>query len=390
MTVVGIVAEWNPFHNGHQHLLDVIRGEQPEAYIVSVMSGAFCQRGEVAAFDKWLRAEMALAAGVDVVLELPQVYASASLEGFAHGGVASLWAFAPLDALYCGSESGDEAALAAQAEYLRAHADAFDRAMRRAGAEGMNYAQASQAFLAAAGFCSNKNTPNDRLALWYRMALPEHVSMHLVRRTVAHDADEAQARMMSASAIRAHLPEHLDEVAFCLPQSSLRIMRQALASGWRGADEEMLLMTLRVLATSLEAGEVARRLAIRDGWTPRLLAAMREAESYDDLITRAQTRHYSRSRVRRLLLTLLSPLPEMPQGPAYCRLLGASRRGRTLLKNRQGSAPLVVNVGRDQYLLDEGARALLLADIHRQNLADLLTGQPLGRDYREPPRFPNP
>ena len=104
MTTIGIVAEWNPFHNGHQRLVHQIRADRPEAVIVSVMSGAFCQRGEVSCFDKWLRAEMALAAGVDVVLELPQVYATASLEGFARGGVATLLAFAPLDGLYCGSE----------------------------------------------------------------------------------------------------------------------------------------------------------------------------------------------------------------------------------------------------------------------------------------------
>ena len=115
-----------------------------------MMSGAFCQRGEAACFDKWLRTEMALAAGVDVLLELPQIYASASLEGFARGGVASLLAFTPLDALYCGSESGDETALQAQAAYLRAHEREFDIAMRTAGAEGLNYAQASQAFLQAA------------------------------------------------------------------------------------------------------------------------------------------------------------------------------------------------------------------------------------------------
>ena len=381
MTTIGIVAEWNPFHNGHQRLIDQIRADRPEAVIVSVMSGAFCQRGEVSCFDKWLRAEMALTAGVDVVLELPQVYATASLEGFARGGVATLLAFAPLDGLYCGSESGDLAALTAQADYLRAHQREFDLAMRTAGENGMNYAQASQEFLRTAGFCSDKNTPNDRLALWYRMSLPREIPMQLVQRS------EIAAQTMSASAIRSHLPNRLNDIADYLPQTSLAIMRRALANDWRPANEEKLLTALQVLCAALEPEGLAKRLTIRDGWAPRLLAAVRAAESYDDLITRAQTRHYSRSRVRRLLLALLSPLPPAPASPPFVRLLGASPRGRALLKNRTSGVPLIVNVGRDQYQLAPQERALLLADIHRQPLADLLGEKRPARDYYEAPRF---
>lgn len=387
MTTIGIVAEWNPFHNGHKRLLTQIRQVHPEACIVSVMSGAFCQRGEVACFDKWLRAEMALAAGVDVVLELAQVYATASLEGFARGGVASLLAFTSLDALYCGSESGDEAALSAQADYLRSHQESFDKAMRQAGEQGFNYAQASQEFLRSAGFTSDKNTPNDRLALWYRMALPDNIPIHLVRRTVAHDTSETAEGTMSASAIRAKLPDALDDMAAYLPDTSLSIMQRAFAKGWQVADETSLLTALKVLATSLEADALAVRLSIRDGWSPRLLAAIREATSYDDLINRAQTRHYSRSRIRRLLLELVSPLPKAPSTPPYIRLLGASKRGRTLLKKRTNNVPLIINVGRDQYQLSVEDRALLLADIHRQNLADLLCHSTIVRDYYEAPRF---
>lgn len=387
MTTVGIVAEWNPFHNGHQRLIDTIRAEEGEACIVSVMSGAFCQRGEAACFDKWLRAEMALAAGVDVVLELPQVYASASLEGFARGGVASLLAFTPLDALYCGSESGDVAALTAQAAYLRTHAAAFDVAMRTAGEQGLNYAQASQEFLRAAGFTSDKNTPNDRLALQYRLALPESVPMRLVQRAVAHDAPEAVAKTMSASQIRAALPESLDEVAPYLPPSSVALMRRTFAEGWQTADTLQFLQALRLLCTSLEAEDIAERLAIRDGWSPRFLAAVQEAADFEDMLNRAQTRHYSRSRVRRLALALLSPLPEAPASPGYCRVLGFSKRGRALLKTRQSEVPLVINTGKDQYKLSPQARSLLLADIHRQALADTLTGRgPMRRDYVEAPR----
>ena len=87
MKTIGIVAEWNPFHKGHQKLVDTIRENDPDSVIVSCMSGSFTQRGEVGVVDKWTRADMALRAGVDVVLELSQTYAAQSMEIFARGGV---------------------------------------------------------------------------------------------------------------------------------------------------------------------------------------------------------------------------------------------------------------------------------------------------------------
>ena len=211
--------------------------------------------------------------------------------------------------------------------------------------------------------------------------------MRLVQRSVAHDATKAAAHTMSASQIRAALPEALDEVAPYLPPSSTALMRRAFAEGWQTADTMQLLLALRLLCTSLEPEDIAARLAIRDGWAPRLLAAIQEASDYDDMLSRAQTRHYSRSRVRRLALALLSPLPEAPATPGYCRVLGFSKRGQALLKTRQSNVPLVINTGKDQYKLSPQAHTLLLADIHRQALADALTHRgPVRRDYVEAPR----
>lgn len=385
MKTIGIVAEWNPFHNGHLHLVQSIRAHMPEACVVGVMSGAFCQRGEAACVDKWARTEMALAAGVDVVLELPQVYATASLEGFAQGGVATLLSFAPLDALYCGSESADEALLTAQAAYLKTHRAEYDAAIRAASDTG--YAEASQRFLAEAGLGVGKEAPNDRLALHYRLALPENIPMHLVARTVSHHASESCGAMMSASAIRTHLPTDLDAVAPYLPQSSLEILKRTFAQGHTLPDHSMLFTALQVLACGLSPIDLAARLGIADGWEHRLADALHEAQDMEDLLGRAQTRHYSRSRVRRLLLSLVSPLPEAPAQPGYVRILGFSARGRALLRAPH-DVPRILNTAKDAGLLSEEARTLLEADLRRQDLADRLCSRtPKHRDYLERPRL---
>lgn len=386
MQTIGIIAEWNPFHNGHRYLIDSIRERFPEATIVGAMSGAFCQRGEMACVDKWTRAEMALANGVDVVLELPQVYATASLEGFAQGGVATLLTFTPLDALYCGSESADEAMLTAQAAYLHHHQTAFDAFIHDAA--NLSYSEASQRFLENAGFASGKDCPNDRLALHYRLALPNEIPMHLVRRHISHHSSTAHGVMMSASAIRAHLPHALSEVCAYLPKESADILIRTYANDAQTADDAPLFTTLQVLCRGMNANDLAARLNIRDGWEHRFLEAVYTANDMSDFLARAQTRHYTRSRIRRLVLSFLSPLPKAPDTPGYVRVLGFSDRGRLLLKTRTKNVPVILNTAKDARLLAPSAQALLDGDIRRQNLADYLHHYPAKqRDYIERPRL---
>lgn len=387
MKIIGIVAEWNPFHNGHQHLIDTIRTREDEAVIVACMSGAFCQRGEVACLDKWTRTEMALAAGVDVVLELPQVFATSSLEDFARGGVATLLSFAPLDALYCGSESGDEAALEKAAAFLRAHTEAYNAYIHAQTSVGASFAQASQDYLFANGisFGAEKACPNDRLALGYRLALPPHIPIHLAYRTNSHHATEASGTFMSGSALRTLLPHHLGKARAYLPPTSVAIIESACQKGWPTVDETMLLSALKIAMVGTTPQSLSERLGIVDGWSNRFYEAVLAATSLEALLSLTQTRHYSRARIARLILKLLSPLEAAPDTIPYVRVLGFSPRGRALLKG--AATPRILNTAKDMKALAPAAQAMLKDDIRRQNLADLLTHRRLNRDYLEKPRI---
>ena len=122
MRTVGLITEYNPFHNGHlHHLQESLRVADAEAS-VAVMSGHFLQRGEPALIDKWARAEMALAAGVDLVLELPFSFACNSAPHFARGAVQSLNGLGVVDALCFGSEAGEVSSLQTVAQLLVEHA----------------------------------------------------------------------------------------------------------------------------------------------------------------------------------------------------------------------------------------------------------------------------
>lgn len=385
MKVIGIVAEWNPFHLGHSALVQEIRSKQEAAIIVSVMSGSFCQRGEAAIFDKWIRAEMALANGVDVVIELPQYAATASLEQFATVGVEALCAFHPLDALYCGSETGEAAAITEQASYLKNNKRIYEAFINEALANGTSYTQASQDFLYQGGFnTNNRSTPNDRLALQYRLALPDTIPLHCFKRTVAHDNLHSHNKTASASMIRQALYNNDSTYEQFLPIETC----QRLPSKVSLPQHEDLLWPLKVYAASHSPQSLADSYGIHDGWENRFHASICEATSYEALLTLAQTKHYSRSRIRRLILSILSPIHAASSEIPYLRILGASQRGRCLLKGASHKAPLILNVAKALPLLSENGKQHLQDDIHRQNLFDLLCHQPItNRDFLEKPRI---
>lgn len=118
MKVVGIVAEYNPFHYGHLYHLQSSRSLTEADCVVVVMSGNYTQRGEPAVVSKWARAEMALLSGADLVIELPVAYAMGSAEYFAYGAVRLLDSLGVVDAMCFGSESGDIEDLQAIASIL--------------------------------------------------------------------------------------------------------------------------------------------------------------------------------------------------------------------------------------------------------------------------------
>ena len=150
MKTVGIIAEYNPFHNGHAYQFAKARQEAGADFLVIAMSGGFVQRGEPAVFDKYTRTAMALSAGADVVLEIPSVFACASAEDFAACGVALLSGIGVVDGLCFGCETADPSLLAEAAAVLAQEPEAFQAALRERLKSGMSYPAARAEALALA------------------------------------------------------------------------------------------------------------------------------------------------------------------------------------------------------------------------------------------------
>ncbi len=321
--VVGVICEYDPFHRGHARQLALIRERLPGARVVCLMSGCFTQRGGAALFSPGFRAERALRAGADLVLELPCVCAVRDAENFALGGVRILDALGFITHLSFGAEHAASPLLPAAASLLERPTDEYRSMIRAKLDQGRSLAEARGAAL---GEClpgtdaqAIFSSPNDLLGLCYLRALTRlHSALQPlpVERAGDYHADTLSGAWPSAGAIRAaYLAGDLTaaEAACGYPLGNEAAHRP-------NALDTALLDRLR--QTPPEA--FAALPDCTEGLENRLHAAAREATTRDQLLILLKTRRYPYARLNRLVThALLGLTAELArQAPGYARLLG--------------------------------------------------------------------
>ena len=346
MQAVGIICEYNPLHAGHAHQLQSVREAKT---VVCLMSGNFTQRGEAAVLPPVSRAAMALAAGADLVLELPFPFAAGSARYFATAGVRALAALG-CDTLCFGSESADKAAILSAAERLNA-ADLAENAAQRSPETGD----------AAAHFALLGDSPasNDILGIEYtRAILDEQLPMDIfpiLREGAGYRELALDSAYPSATALRAHLARGEDVLSF-LPPVVGDIWQKAVAKHGGVADISRLGTAMLAL---LRAGTLSPDIAdCGGGLLSHLANAAVRATDYASLCREAATKRYTDGRIRRALLYLLAGVlrEDLCAPPAYLRLLAANERGREYLsKTRKTRTVPVVTKPADIAALGECA-----------------------------------
>ncbi|MBR5858121.1 MAG: nucleotidyltransferase family protein, partial [Phascolarctobacterium sp.] len=218
MQAVGIVAEYNPFHNGHLHHLQETK-KLTNLPVIAVMSGSFMQRGEPAFMNKWQRARLAVENGVDLVLELPATFSLRSAEFFARGAVDILKATGCVTHLSCGAESPDT-------DFVKLASiitsEAFQKELQSFLKTGLPYAAAYEKTLQTLTDAKALNTPNDILALEYSKALQKtNITPLFIQREATNYNDEnIEGNIASATAIRkAFLENNLNSLKQAVPQN---------------------------------------------------------------------------------------------------------------------------------------------------------------------------
>ena len=334
MQATGIVAEYNPFHNGHLHHVQKTKKitQQP---IIAVMSGSFMQRGEPAILSKWQRATLAVHGGIDLVLELSCCATLRSAQYFASSAVALLAATGCVSTLSCGVENPQRDFLAAA---RLANSEAAQTQLRELLNAGTSYAAAWEKILGEA--CA-LNTPNDILALEYTKALLQTAikPLYLQREDAGYNSTSLGTRA-SATAIRQALAQGSGSWQAAVPPAT----RLALAHGTAGYDEKLLWQLICHSLRTLEADEIKSYCECSEG-LQYVLKAAGKASSLKEAFALCSRKRYTTSRIRRLLMQLLLLTPHIRTTKAeqsYIRVLAFNDTGRQLLKHMKKTATLPI------------------------------------------------
>ena len=389
MRVAGIVAEYNPLHNGHLLHLERTRA-LGATHIVCVLSGDFVQRAEPAALDKFTRARLAAACGADLVIELPVQYAAGSGERFAEGAVSILDGLGCVDLLSFGSECGAAQRLRAAARaVLNPQVAAQTKALYETG---ISYPAARERAVRA--FCGGEiaallREPNNILGIEYCKALDRLGSgiepVSVLREGAAHDGAVPDGATASASFLRAHLGQNISNYVPPQVGEALREARKngSLSDGWP-ALERILLFRLR----GMEAADFAALPGCADGLGDRLRRAAERAQDAETLFALAKTKRYTMSRVRRAALAALLGIraAHYAAQPPYARVLAIGAQGGALLHRIKQTARLPVSHSLAKLEALGGAcgeTARLCAAAH--DIFGLSCGSipPRGRDYTQ-------
>lgn len=371
--VGGIVAEFNPFHNGHEYLLKKAREISDE--IVVVMSPNVCQRGEFTVFDKYSRARAAVMCGADLVLELPCISAVAAAADFSAAAVKIL-SEAGAERLIFGSECGSTDKLYEALYKLRAaeSGGSITEAMK----EGESYPKTVGRIIGD-GF---RESPNDILAMEYLKNLPSHMTAEAVARTgVGHNGEAPNGDFASASFIRGIA---FSEAERFIPPSAYKLF-SSLTAFPKERGELLELSFLKRLSEK----QIAICPGVTEGLENRIKAAISEAKSLEEALFSVKTKRYTLSRIRRIFLSLyLGISKEDEKAPQYIRVLALNEKGRDIIHRakKNSSLPIITSLA-DALKMGKDAAAAAKRESFSCDLYNfsLKNGAPDGDDFRFSP-----
>ncbi|HHW54215.1 MAG: nucleotidyltransferase [bacterium] len=377
MRVAGVIAEYNPLHNGHRHHLKEARRLTKADFLLCILGGNFTQRGEPAVVNKWARTRMALENGADLVFELPVVYAVRHAQGFAGGAVKLLEATGVVDYLVFGSEHGHITELKALADFLGQENPPFRERLKGYLNEGYPFPAArsmalvdyhkEKAIPGLEGLRAEEvgaliRHPNNILGLEYLQALAQTRSsirpLTIPRLGAGYHEEKLTNRIASATAIRLALYENKQYPPLLkfMPARAWQILGEEIEAGRAPVFIDSFAPQIITLLRRTPLAELRQMAGVGEGLENRLKDAARSAGTIEDLLAALKTKRYTRTRLQRLLLHFLFNFTVddardfSPQGdPCYLRLLGFTPRGRQLLKyiKKRATLPLITKPARD-------------------------------------------
>ena len=390
ITTVGIIAEYNPFHNGHAYHIRKAKELTNADYCVVVMSGDFVQRGAPAIYDKYTRTEMALASGADLVLELPSIFATCSAEDFAACSVALLAGLGVVDSLCFGSECGDVEKLSSIASILATEPSIYSENLKQELRKGFTFPQARIQALVSCGAVTKEeasilSAPNNILGIEYIKALIRQNSkikpVTLNRKGSGyHETNLTIDRYSSATGIREFLKESgqnlrdNNPILAHVPDSVKPIMEKSLPLF---SDDFGVLLNATLLRLSHEEVPYITYADVSEELSRRMRKQLPNYVSMDEKINQLKTRQYTYTRISRALIHILLGITKKQVEEArkagyapYGRILGFRKNSVSLLNaiKKRGSIPLVAKTADAEKNITNVAASMLRQDFYSSHI----------------------
>ncbi len=337
MKAVGLIVEYNPFHNGHKLHLERAKKLSGADVSIAVMSGNFLQRGEPALLNKWKRAEMALKNGVDIVVEMPVYFSNQSAEIFAEGGIGILDAL-EVDSVVFGSETGNIESLSRVVD-IEEDVD-FQNILKGYLANGISFPNALDKTITEITGEPGMLKPNDILAVEYMKAIKKIGSgikpLAVKREAVGYHSKEIVGEIASATSIRHLLAEkRLSDVSGVVPQSSFDLIKDEYESGNIAFLREYYQLIRYEIMRSME--ELSQIQDMEVGLENRLYRCALDNDDFDGFYSDLMTKRYTNARMQRVLThVLLGISGEFTKRARkriyYIRVLGFTKNGSKYLK----------------------------------------------------------
>ena len=376
--IVSVICEYNPIHTGHVYQINKIRElHGGDAVVICVMSGHFVQRGTVAMFDKYARAEAAVKCGADLVLELPFPYCVSSAEFFANAGV-SIAAAVGTDILAFGSECGDTDRLKRAAEifssdeakdYIAAHKKEGILRSRQRIYERITGDNDGDIF-----------SSNDILAVEYIRAIAaQNASVEpcaIVRKGADYNDTTSDTDFMSATGLReCVLASDYATAERYIPKPALDVFASEIEKKSAPADMKNLEKAILAFLRTVDPKSLSGLAEISGGLEFRIVSAAKAASDIDSFFTLLETKKYTNARLRRSVLYCMTGVTEaaLKARPLYTQVLAFREKGRAHLNSIRKSAQIELLTNPRSYdsALSEGAKAQFLMSVKADELYTL-------------------
>ena len=398
MKATGIVVEYNPLHNGHVYHAQQAKKVTGSDVLIAVMSGNFLQRGEPAFVDKWTRTKMALAAGVDLLFELPYRFATGHAPLFAKGAIGLLDA-AGCTAFCFGSEDGDIGVFNQSLNIIDNSRDTYELEIKLAIQEGMSYPKALNKAYGTIRESerggADLSKPNNILGFHYMQAA-RSISSDMTPTTIQrlgadyHDESLELGVIASATGIRRSFfsTSSLEEVMDFVPAATGELLDEWQGAGLKFGNWESFYPYLRFIILRDGPEKLAHIADVTEGIENLMYKAAKDHSSYKPFMEAVKSKRYTWTRIQRMLTHILTGftynMRNSMDTPSYLRLLGMTNEGRVYLNEKKKSLHLPL-VSKAASFSDPS----LDMDIHASAIYAMATGQMTGLDYTTSPIIRN-